>query len=280
MALKRSKAFLCTLAACALAPGGAFAQEAAPLRDNGPTYADLVDLAEAAPMVIRATVRNQVALRPERAGNVAPGHARLYVEARTNSLISGNVPIGENLKYLVDVPLRENGKPPKLKKQDVILFARTVPGRPSEIQLVDPRAQFRWSQGFEDRLRSVLAETVAADKPPVVTGIQDALSVEGNLVGESETQLFLETEGDQPASITVLRRPGQPPEWGVSWTEIVDQSAAPIARNTLEWYRLACFLPATLPADAILSSDGRTRVRATQDYRFVMEQLGPCPRTR
>ncbi len=244
------------------------------------TYADLTDLAEAAPLVIRATVRQQITLKPERAPDLAAGYARLYIEARTAALISGNVPIGETLKYLVDVPLDAKGKPPKLKKQDVILFARTVPGRPSEIQLVDARAQFVWSDSFEQRLRPILAETLSADKPPVVTGIRDALSVEGNLVGESETQLFLKTANDAPASITILRRPGQAPFWGVSWTEIVDQAAEPIRPNTLRWYRLACFLPDTLPMEANLSRDGEARVRAGQDYSYVVGQLGPCPRNR
>ena len=245
-----------------------------------PTYADLVDLAEAAPLVIRATVREQVTLKPDRSPGLEPGFARLYIEARTVALISGNVPIGETLKYLVDVPLNTKGKPPKLKKQDVMLFARTVPGRPSEIQLVDAGAQFLWSDQFEQRLRPVLAATLSADKPPVVTGIVDALSVAGNLVGESETQLFLSTLSDAPASITVLRRPGQSPSWGVSWTEIVDQAAEPIRPGTLPWYRLACFLPKTLPINANLSQDDNARTRAAQDYRFVVEQLGPCPRNR
>lgn len=267
-------------AALALAGTPSVAQVANPLAADAVTYADLVDVAEPAPLVIRATIRKQTALKPERAGNVAPGHARLYVEARTVSLISGQVPIGENLNYLVDVPLTAKGKVPKLRKQDVLLFAKTVPGKPSQIQLVDTRAQFLWSDGLEQRVRPILTETLAADKPPVVTGIRDALSIAGNLVGESETQIFLNTADGAPASLTVLRRPGQAPAWGVSWTEIVDQAAKPIRPGTLEWYRLACSLPASLPAEVNLQQGTQARARAAQDYRFVMAQLGACPRTR
>ena len=247
---------------------------------SGPTYADLVDLAEGTPLVLKARVKDQAVLKPERAPNLAPGFARLYVEAQTQALLAGNVPVGESLRYLVDVPLDAKGKVPKFKKQDVLLFARPVPGRPNELQLVDPRAQLAWTPDLESRLRPVLEQLATADRPPQVTGGRDALSIAGTLVGESETQLFLDTENDGPVSITVVRRPGMEPRWGVSWTEIVDQAARPPRAGTLEWYRLACALPRTLPADANLSRDAQSRARATEDYAWVISRLGPCERRR
>jgi hypothetical protein len=66
----------------------------------------------------------------------------------------------------------------------------------------------------------------------------------------------------------------------VSWSEIVDQSARPPEPQTVAWYRLACFLPAGLPADAFLQQDAGSRRQAEADYRFILEQLGACPRTR
>ena len=254
------------------------AQDAAPQKP-ALTYADTVALAEASDLVLRVEIRKQVALKPERAPDVAPGHARLFIEARTLSLISGNVPVGENLKYLVDVPLDAKGKVPKLKKREMILFARAVPGRLGEIQLVGDGAQRPYTPEFEAQLRPVLTSLLASDAPPRVTRVADALAVEGTLVGESETQLFLETENDGPVSITVVRRPNQPPRWGVSWTEIVDQSARAPREGTLQWYRLACTLPAELPQEANLSRDSQARALAASDYRYVIEQLGPCART-
>lgn len=244
------------------------------------TYADLADLSDGAQLVLRAKVRKQAELEPERATGVATGHARLYVEARTTALISGSVPVGEALRYLVDVPLDSRGKAPKLKNREVLLFARPVAGRPGEIQLVASDAQLLWSESEEARVRGILRESVAPDAPPRLRGVRDVLSVEGTLAGESETQLFIDTAGEGPLSITVARRPGQPAIWGVSWSEIVDQAARPPERETLEWYRLACFLPAQLPSSASLSADPADRRRAEQDYRFVLEQLGPCPRNR
>ena len=244
-----------------------------------PTYADLVALSEGSALVLHAVVKDQAVVKPERAPGLAPGHARLYIEAETLALLSGNAPVGQSLRYLVDVPLDARGKAPKLKKQQVLLFAR--PGRRAgEIQLIDPGAQMLHSTALEARIRPVLAQLVARDRPPVVTGIRDALSVAGNLAGESETQLFLETVGGDPVSVTITRRPGQAPYWGVSWSEIVDQAARPPRPGTLEWYRLACALPQRLPDQANLTRDSASRARAAQDYRFVLEQLGPCTRSR
>lgn len=244
------------------------------------TYADMVDLADGTPLVLRVQIRDQAVVEPERSPGLEPGFARLYIEAKTSALIAGTVPMGEAIRYLVDVPLNAKGKPPKLKKQDVILFARPVPGRPGQVQLVDPQAQLAYSPELEARLRPILRDLLAADAPPAVTGIRDALAVEGTLVGESETQLFLDTAQDGPVSITVVRRPGQEPRWGVSWTEIVDQAARAPQRDTLGWYRLACALPQSLPAAANLSQDAQARALATRDYALVRAKLGECTRTR
>jgi len=244
------------------------------------TYADVVGLADRTPLVLKAQIREQATVEPERSPGLKPGHVRLYVDARTTALIAGTAPVGESLSYLVDVPLDAKGKAPKLKKTDVILFARPVPGRPGQIQLVKPDAQFAFSADFESRLRPILAALVAPDAPPRITGVRDALAVEGTLVGESETQIFLDTESDGPVSVTVVHRPNQAPRWGVSWTEIVDQAARPPQRGTLEWYRMACALPERLPPQANLSRDSRARSMAAQDYSFMIQQLGPCQRTR
>lgn len=250
-----------------------------PIASTAPTYADLADLAGSATSVVRVKIRKQAELPPERAPGVRPGHTRLYIEADTIGLLVGN-PVGSRLRYLVDLPLTSKGKAPKLKKREMLVFARTVAGRPDEIRLVAPDAQLAWSEDLEARLRPILAATIAPDSPPVVTEIRDALSVPGNLAGESETQIFLDTSDFRPVSISVIRRPGMTPMWGVSWSEIVDQAMRPPQRDTLEWYRLACFLPDSLPAAAILAGDSQSRARAGADYRYVLGQLGACPRNR
>ncbi|MEM7667011.1 MAG: hypothetical protein AAF250_14230 [Pseudomonadota bacterium] len=242
------------------------------------TYADLTALAEASELVIRAEIRRQTRLKPERAPGLAPGFARLYIEADTQALIAGSTSVGESLAYLVDVPLNEKGKPPKLKRREMLLFANAVPGQRGSIQLAGKHAQFDYSPALEARLRPILTGLVAADKPPVITGIADALAVPGTLVGESETQVFLTTDNGSPVSLSVIRRPGQQPAWGVSWGEIIDSSARPPQGQTLRWYRLACSLPNRLPSSANLARDPTARNLAARDYAFIMDELGPCER--
>ena len=245
-----------------------------------PSYADLADLTDSTPLVIRASPRKLVRVEPGRARGVRPGWGRYFVEARTEALIAGTGSLGQALRYLVDLPLDPKGKPPKFKKQSVVLFARAVPGRPGDLQLVAPDAQLVWNPALDARLRGVLGELYAPGAPQRLSGVREAMFVPGSLAGESETQLFLTTTNGEPAALTVARRPGQPPRWGVSFSELVAAEGTAPARDTLAWYRLACFLPRELPASTAALGSAAERTAAARDYRFVIEQLGPCPRTR
>ncbi len=245
---------------------------------SGPTYADLATLSDASELVVRVQIRKATALKPDRAPGLAPGFARLYVQANTLALIAGRSGVGAAVTYLVDVPLDAKGKVPKLKKREFLLFARGVPGRPGELQLIAPGAQLDYTPALEARLRPILTELYGADVPPRITGVSDALAVPGTLTGESETQIFLATENRSPVSITVLRRPGQRVQWGVSWGEIIDSAARPPAPESVQWYRLACALPAQLPSSANLAREAEERRLAASDYAFVRQALGPCER--
>jgi hypothetical protein len=267
------------LAACAT---GSEAQVVAAPAVTAPqlTYADLAGLAETAGVIARVRVKDQATVEPERARGVAPGMARLYIEADTEAVLKAPAALGESLTYLADVPLDAKGRVPKLKKQSFLVFAQPVPGRPGQLQLVQPDAQILADGSVDARLRSIIAELASPDAPPGISDVRDAMSVAGNLAGESETQVFLGTAAGTPVSLTVLRRPGQEPTWGVSWTELVDQSAEAPQRGTLEWYRLACFLPRELPQDAYLQREQSARNQAQADYSYILGQLGECERTR
>ena len=76
------------------------------------------------------------------------------------------------------------------------------------------------------------------------------------------------------------RRPDAPPRWSVSFSEVLGETARQPPRDTLAWYRLACFLPPLLPNGANISDDPADRAAAGSDYRFVLTELGPCPRSR
>jgi hypothetical protein len=245
------------------------------------TYADLADFADSAPLVLRAQLRKLARVEPARIGasGVRPGWGRYYVEAKTSALLAGNSVVGETLRYLVDLPLDVRGKPPALNKKLVLLFASAVPGKPGELRLVAPDAQVLWDAASETKLRAILAELLAADAPAAVTGLREVIHVAGNLAGEGETQMFLATRDGTAASISVARRPGAAPVWGATFSEVAEAGSPP-PRETLRWYRLACFLPPTLPPGVNLSDSEQERAAADADYRLVIAALGSCPRLR
>ena len=164
------------------------------------TYADLASLADASEVVLRAQVRKVSLLKPEQATGLAPAMARLLIEARTLAVLSGPA-MGESVRYLTDVPLDAKGKVPKLGKAQVMLFARTVPGRAGELRLVDGGAQLPWSTASEARTRAILTELIAPEAAPRIKALREVLFVPGNLAGEGETQVFLQTETGAPLSL-------------------------------------------------------------------------------
>ncbi|MEO5597203.1 MAG: hypothetical protein ABIQ66_01150 [Novosphingobium sp.] len=262
--------------ALAAPPAGDLTQALAPML----TYSDLVDLAEAAPQIVRAKVRKQAEIEPARAAGLRAGWARLYIEAVTENLLTGPAAVGGTLHYLADLPRDSRGRAPKLTKQSVLLFARGVPGRPGELQLVAPDAQIMWDALTEAQLRSVLGELFAPGAPGRITGVAEAIHVPGTLAGEGETQLFLATPDGAPATITVLHHPGIPAHWSVSFSEVVDSTGLPPPRNTLAWYRLACSLPPVLSPSVNVSSTFEDKASAEADYQLVLAGLGACGRTR
>lgn len=266
----------------ALTPLAGVAQTVIPqvAEPDRPTYADLVDLADSAPLVLRVEVTRATRVDDARVSGVTAGHGRFFVEAKTQALLAGNTVLGESARYLVDLPLDARSKPPKLKKKQFLLFARPVNGRPGELQLVTPRAQISWNPVAEETMRGILKELVAPDAPAKVTGVRELLYVPGTLAGQGETQIFLNTANGSAASITVRHQPGEPLAWAASFSELLADLGAPPKRDTLAWYRLACFLPNNPPASANISENEADRRQAAADYRTVLGELGVCERTR
>lgn len=243
------------------------------------SYSDIVDLSDAAPLVAQVRIRNIVALKPTEGGAVPAGRKRLYVEADVVGLIRGDSGVPPMVSYLYDAPVDARGKIPKYKKAQMILFARAG-ARLGEIQLIAPDAQIAATPEELARVKAALSALVASDAPPRILGVGDAFHVAGTIAGEGETQIFLRTQNGDPVSLSVLRRPGQPPSWAVALGEIVDEAARAPKPGTLLWYRLACALPAQLPAASTRALAPADAEAARGDYRFVMEALGSCGRTR
>lgn len=246
--------------------------------ESAMTYADLADIVLPSPVVARATVDRVRRVDAERAIGLAPNHVRYYVEADLVSLIRSAQPVPRRVRYLVDMPLTTEGRRPRLNDREVLLMAAPVAGRPGEIQLTSPDAQIVWTEAREAAIRQMLTEANSADAPGVVTGVGSAFNVAGSLPGESETQIFLATSEGRPVSLSILRRPNQRPQWNVALGEIVDRATPPPQRNTLLWYRLACFLPDRLPESSLQATAGGEAQTAREDYRLVINDLGTCPR--
>lgn len=251
------------------------------------SYADIADLATAAPIALHARIYKAAALKTAQAPGVAAGRARFYVEADVVSLIRGKGPLASRISYLVDLPLDAKGKPPKLKKkQPVLLFARPVAGATAgssntgSVQLIAPDAQLPWDPATEAQLRAVLTELVKPGAAPAITGIANGFHVPGTLPGEGETQLFLNTSTGEPVSLTILTAADGSRRWAAAFGEIVDGSAAVPQRDTLAWYRLACGLPRQLPLGKLAGTAPEDRRKAASDYGIILGALGECTRTR
>ena len=243
-------------------------------------YADLADLGLSAQVAAHIRLRRAVPLRPAESVGVEPGFTRFYIEADVMALFRGEAGMPTAVSYLIDLPNGADSRPARpVRRSEWIIFARTVPARPGELQLAAPDAQLPFSPELADRTRAVLRDIVSPDAPPAISGIGRAFHTPGTLPGTSETQIFLLTSRDQPVSITVAREAGSRPRWFVSTSEFVDAGATQPRRDTLLWYRLACFLPAQLPPASY--ADAREHAQAiAADYRLVREGLGPCPRLR
>jgi hypothetical protein len=243
---------------------------------SGPPYAQLARLALDGDIVLDATIRSAARIPPAEAVGLAPGHVRFYVTADVGALIRANGPLPARVGYLVDVPFDPRGRAPNLKRQRVVAFARAVAGRPDQVQLLTPDAQFPWTPALDQRVRGVVRDVIAPDAPPAVTGIGNAFHVPGTLPGEGETQIFLKTANGNPVSLLILRRPGEEKRWALSLGDIIDEAGGAPQRDTLAWYRLACGLPETLPDTSLQSQDEENATIAREDYGFVRQQLGRC----
>lgn len=261
-------------------PPGSGAGAAQQANGFSPTFADLADLALPAPVAAHVRLRRALALRPAEAPGVASGFTRFHMEVEVVALIRGPAGLPTQVRYLVDLPADSRGRPARpARRSEWLIFARTVPGRPGELQLAAPDAQLAFTAELGARSRAILRAALAADAPPALIGIGRSFHVPGSLAGTSETQIFLQTAQNQPISITVARQAGAPPRWFVSTSEFVDAGATQPRRDTLLWYRLACFLPAQLPPASY--ADAREhRAAIVADYGMVREGLGACPRLR
>jgi hypothetical protein len=257
------------------APAPAFAIPAA-----NSSYADVADLVTISPLIIDVQVKKAIKVPPEQAIGVPPTVQRMVIEADVLGLLLGDGGFAGQARFLLDVPKDAKGKIPKLKKQRYFLLGSKVPGRPGTLKLSRPDALIEWSAANDALVRAITKEAVVIDAPKPIVALTSAFHSAGTVIGEGETQIFVEAKSGQIYSLSVFSRPGEPKRWAVSTGEVIDESAMAPERNSLLWYRLACGLPRALDAKLVETPEPENITKAQADYRFVIESLGPCDRKR
>jgi hypothetical protein len=242
------------------------------------TYADIADLATPATAVMIVTIRSVVPTSKKDAAGPVSTLDSIYVEAQPRAVIRGSLTIPKRIAFLADMN-RTAGAQSSLKGQTVILFARPT-ANPAHYQLVSSQGILPHSPATETLARSIIAEMDGEVAAPVITRIGEAFHVAGTLEGEGESQIFLRTLTKAPVSLSIVRRPGLAPDFGVALGEIVDEAAGLPARNTLLWYRLACNLPPALPTASFAALEPANADAVQADYAALLDQLGQCPRSR
>lgn len=248
----------------------AVAVRAADAWRDPPGYTDLVDMVTESPLILRVIVGNSGRLSARLAPDVPAGDERLLVEGRLLGVLKADGLLPEAAEWLWQGPRGVL----VMKGREFLLFARAgpggKPGRLVQLQLVRRNGQLPWTASLDARVRAILAE--AASGVPRVVAVRSGFHVPGAVAGESESQIFLDMADGAPVTLVVLRRPGAAVAVRVATGDLIDESAAPVARETLLWRTLACDLPALPPAS--LGADPGLAA----DYAAARDSLGACGR--
>lgn len=236
-----------------------------------PSYVALVDLSLAAPVIVRATITRSRRIAASAAPGLGPGQFRLLITATVDSALIAPDAVPRTLSWLQDTPADARGRAPDLQGGSVLAWLR-APSSDGQTTLVAGNASQPWSAPLEARVRAIATE-IRTGNVPVITGVTNGFRVPGTVAGEAESQFFLATQGNRPLTMVVLDRPGQQRQIQVASTDIIDESATSVLPDTLVWYRLACALPARLPASA-----GGADQNLANAWASAMASLGPCLR--
>lgn len=245
---------------------------AAPVSDRLASYADVAELALASPVIVRATITRADRVRGDAAAGVAAGRTRLLVTAAVTNVLVAPGAMAGTLQWLWDAPNDARGRPPAAKGWDVLAFLEP-PGSGGASRLATRRGQQPYDPALADRVRNIVTEARTGNVP-AIRGVSNGFRADGTVPGESESQFFLTTADGKPATLVVQNRPGEVRRVLVAQGDIIDESARRVTPDTLLWYRLACFLPRTLPA-----SVGGDNPALARDWRDAMTSLGPCGKT-
>lgn len=237
-----------------------------------PSYADLADLTLAAPVIVRATIDEVERISDKDSQGLLPGKARLLITAAVDAALVAPGTVPARLSWLWDAPLDSRGKAPRPKGQRVLAWL-ALPGQDGKARLVAGSGQMAWDPDTEARVRAIATEA-RSGSIPAITGVASGFRAEGTVAGESESQFFLTTADGKGLTMVVTAKPGEARRIAVASGDVIDESATIVRPDTLLRYRLACYLPAQLPAAA-----GGGDPALAADWGAAIASLGPCGRT-
>ncbi len=245
---------------------------------NSASYDDIMSITLESELVVDIVARKIKKLPASQSVGVRPDRKRVLIIGEVQSLIRGKSGLNSEVRFLFDAPIDSRGKIPKLKKLRFIAFGRHVSGRNDFIRLTHTASMLRYSDSLNSRVRNSIREAIADNAPQKITSISSAFHSPGTIIGEGETQIFLNTEFGQPMAISVTSKRGQNRRWSVSTSEVIDINATEPRRSSLLGYRLACSLPRSLSPSLIESSNQNNREKLLSDYKLVIDSIGPCLR--
>lgn len=248
------------------------------LGQNQVSYDDMMAIIIDSNLVVDIIVRKVKKLPPSQSIGAPIGKERLLITANVQSLIRADRGINSEIKFLYDAPVNSRGKIPKLKKQRFFAFGRNVANRPDFIKLTYTDSILPYDAQMDLMIRSAITEVIAPNAAQKITGISSAFHSPGTIIGEGETQIFLNTEFRQPMALSVVSTGNQSRSWSLSTSEVIDINATEPRRSSLLGHRLACSLPQNIEPSKIESSDPRDSRKAADDYNFVKNAIGPCVR--
>lgn len=248
------------------------------LGQNLASYDDMMAIIIDSNLVADIIVKKVQKLPASQSIGVPVTQKRLLITANVQSLIRAEQGINSEIKFLYDAPVDSRGKVPKLKKQRFFAFGRNVVNRPDFIKLSYVDSIMPYDQQTDLLIRSAITEVIAPNAAQKITGISSAFHSPGTIIGEGETQIFLNTEFRQPMAISVVSKSDQRRNWSVSTSEVIDINATEPKRRSLLGHRLACSLPQNIQSNLIESNSPTDTRKAADDYAYVRNAIGPCVR--
>lgn len=245
---------------------------------NSASYDDIMSITLESELVVDIVAKKIKNLPASQSVGVRPDRKRVLIIAEVQSLIRGKTGLNSEVSFLFDAPIDSRGKIPKLKKLRFVAFGRHISGRNDFIRLTHTASMLLYSESLNNRVRNSIREVIADNAPQKITSISSAFHSPGTIIGEGETQIFLNTEFGQPMAISVTSKQGQNRRWSVSTSEVIDINATEPRRFSLLGYRLACSLPRSLSPSIIESINQDNREKLLSDYKLVIDSIGLCQR--